>query len=181
VKRGLPTSLGRAILSLPGNEPVNPRLPVMKTLLASVDFSDATRAVIATAVELASAPGARLVIHHSLVPPMVTTEYGIGIEMLQENLALTEKTARHQLQHIEDELTARGLHVSTALTHGAPATDIVNKAAKIHADAIVLGSHGHTAFYDLVVGSTTHSVIKHSTCPVVIVPRVKTKSADGKH
>lgn len=149
--------------------------PAMKTLLVSVDFSDATRAVIATAVDLASTPGAKLVIHHCLVPPMVTTEYGIGVDMMQENLALAEKTARHQLQHIEDELTARGLDVTTCLTRGGPATDIVNKAAKLHADAIVLGSHGHTAFYDLLVGSTTHLVIKNATCPVVIVPRKQDK------
>ncbi|AKC83262.1 universal stress protein UspA [Verrucomicrobia bacterium IMCC26134] len=150
----------------------------MKTLLVSVDFSDATRAVIATAVDLASSPGSRLIIHHALVPPMVTTEYGIGVEMLQENLALAEKTARQQLQHIEDELTARGLNVSNVLTHGAPAADIVNKAGKLHADAIVLGSHGHTAFYDLLIGSTTQSVIKHATCPIVIVPRTKHRSSE---
>jgi nucleotide-binding universal stress UspA family protein len=147
----------------------------MKTLLVSVDFSDATRAVIATAVDLASTPGAKLIIHHCLVPPMVTTEYGIGVDMIQENLALAEKTARHQLQHIEDELTARGFDVNSCLTHGAPASDIVNKAAKLHADAIILGSHGHTAFYDLLVGSTTHSVLKNAPCPVIIVPRKQDK------
>jgi nucleotide-binding universal stress UspA family protein len=34
----------------------------------------------------------------------------------------------------------------------------------------VMGSHGHTAFYDLLVGSTTHAVLKRAKCPVVIVP-----------
>jgi len=148
----------------------------MKTLLVSVDFSDATRAVIATAVDLATA-SSRIVIHHCLVPSLVTTDYGIGIAMLQENPATAEKTARHQLQHIEDELTARGLDVSTVLTNGSAATDILNKAAKLHADAIVIGSHGHTALYELVVGSTTHAVIKKATCPVVIVPASRNKVA----
>ena len=143
----------------------------MKTLLVSVDFSDATRAVLATAVDLASTPGAKLFLHHCLVPPMVTTEYGIGLEMMQESLALAEKTALHQLQHIEDELTALGLDVTSCLTRGGPSSDIVNKAAKLRADAIILGSHGHTAFFDLLVGSTTHSVIKNARCPVIIVPR----------
>jgi nucleotide-binding universal stress UspA family protein len=142
----------------------------MKTVLVSVDFSDATRAVIATAVELATAPDARLIIHHCLVPPMVSTEYGIGVEMMQANLDLAEKTAVHQLEHIEDELTARGLQVTSVLTRGGAATDIVQKATKLHADVIVMGSHGHTALYELVVGSTTHAVIKRAPCPVLVVP-----------
>jgi Zn-dependent M28 family amino/carboxypeptidase len=46
-------------------------------------------------------------------------------------------------------------------------------AEKHDADFIVMGSHGHTAFYDLLVGSTTHGVLMRSKCPVVIVPAVK--------
>jgi nucleotide-binding universal stress UspA family protein len=33
-----------------------------------------------------------------------------------------------------------------------------------------MGSHGHNAFYDLLVGTTTHGVLRKATCPVVIVP-----------
>jgi nucleotide-binding universal stress UspA family protein len=36
-----------------------------------------------------------------------------------------------------------------------------------------MGSHGHTAFYDLLVGSTTHGVLMRANCPVVIVPPEK--------
>jgi len=34
----------------------------------------------------------------------------------------------------------------------------------------VMGSHGHTALYDLLLGSTTHGVLFRAPCPVVIVP-----------
>jgi len=37
----------------------------------------------------------------------------------------------------------------------------------------VLGSHGHTAFYDLLVGSTTHGILLRAKCPVLIVPANK--------
>jgi nucleotide-binding universal stress UspA family protein len=39
----------------------------------------------------------------------------------------------------------------------------------------VMGSHGHTALYDLLVGSTTHGVLMRAQCPVVIVPSAKQK------
>ena len=51
---------------------------------------------------------------------------------------------------------------------GAPIQHIVRQAAS--ADYVVMGSHGHTALYDLLVGSTTHGVLMRAKCPVVIVP-----------
>lgn len=152
----------------------------MKTLLVSVDFSAATRAVVETAVELAQSSESRLILHHSLLPPLVTTEYGIGLEMMQETVALAEKGARHQLEHLEDELTARGLDVASVLTEGPAAPHILEVASKRKADVIVLGSHGHTAFYDLIVGSTTHAVLRKAACPVLIVPRSGRGKPRGK-
>ncbi len=149
----------------------------MKTLLVSVDFSAATRPVIEAAVELALKTSARVVLHHSFTAPVVTSEYGLSLELMQETAMLGEKSARHQLEHLEDELTARGLVVDTVLTQGGAAWHILREAAKRHVDLIVLGSHGHTALYDLLIGSTTHDVLKKATCPVLIVPRAKTKAA----
>jgi nucleotide-binding universal stress UspA family protein len=152
----------------------------MKTILVSVDFSSATRAVIETVAELAKTSGAEVVLHHSVLPPIVTTEYGIGLEMLQESIALSQKTARHQLEHTEDELTARGLNVSAVLTEGPAATHILELAARRKADLIVLGSHGHTALYELIVGGTTHAVLRKATCPVMVVPRAAAKKVAAK-
>lgn len=148
----------------------------MKTLLVSVDFSAATRPVVDAAVELAKATDAQVILHHSLQPPIVTTEYGIGIEMMQETLQIAEKGARHQLEHIEDELTALGLTVSSVLTEGAASPHIVDLARKRKADVIILGSHGHTALYELIVGSTTNAVLRKAPCPVMIVPPRETKA-----
>jgi nucleotide-binding universal stress UspA family protein len=36
-----------------------------------------------------------------------------------------------------------------------------------------MGSHGHTALYDLIAGSTTTRVLKGAPCPVVVVPAQK--------
>jgi hypothetical protein len=45
----------------------------------------------------------------------------------------------------------------------------------------VIGSHGHTAFHDLLVGGTASGVLKRATCPVVVVPApVRKKTKPGK-
>ena len=43
-----------------------------------------------------------------------------------------------------------------------------------------MGSHGHTALYDLLAGSTATGVIKRAPCPVVIMPPVKKKKKKSK-
>jgi nucleotide-binding universal stress UspA family protein len=53
---------------------------------------------------------------------------------------------------------------------GSPATLILAQAKIEDADYIVMGSHGHTALYDLLVGSTTYQVLRRTSCPVLIVP-----------
>ena len=148
----------------------------MKRILVPVDFSPATKVVVKTALSLAD-PGAKLILLHGLVPPLVTTDYGIGIEMLQETIALTEKNARRQLDHLKATLAKHDVTVTTEIVHGGAAGAILAHATRQRVDAIVLGSHGHTAFYDLLVGSTTKAVMKKAPCPVVIVPPAKIKKA----
>jgi len=149
----------------------------MKTILTPVDFSPATRDVVQATVNLASPLGAHVLLLHSLQPPLITTDYGIGIEVLHETLALNEKAAIRQLEHLKKLVTAKGLVADTLLVNGQAATNIVSQAVALGADYIILGSHGHTAFYDLLVGSTAHAVLQKAPCPVIIVPGAKKKPA----
>ena len=47
---------------------------------------------------------------------------------------------------------------------------IVKEALEINADMIIMGSHGHSSFHKVLVGSVTNSVLKKLSCPVLIVP-----------
>jgi len=142
----------------------------MKTILTPVDFSAATRGVLATSIELARTTGGEIVLLHSVQPPVITTDYGLSVEVMRETLALSEAAAKKQLAHLEKLVVTKGVAVSSRLASGFAAGNIVEHARKLRAAYIVLGSHGHTAFYDLLVGSTTHAVLKKSPCPVVVVP-----------
>ena len=53
---------------------------------------------------------------------------------------------------------------------GDPVGVILEQAAQLPADYIVMGSHGHSVLYDCVVGSTAAGVVKRAECPVMLVP-----------
>ncbi len=142
----------------------------MKTILAPVDFSDVSDPVVSAAAALAKAVKARLVLLTVVQPPVFTAEYTALMDNIAEITALGEKSAAKHLEKLQARLARDGVTVETVQFSGAPVVHIVEQAEKYDADYIVMGSHGHTAIYDLLVGSTTHGVLKRAKCPVVIVP-----------
>ncbi len=152
----------------------------MKTILAPIDFSPISDDVVAEAVKLASALSGRVVLLTVVQPPIVMTEYAAMMN-LSELIAAGEKNATRQLDAIKESLKPQGLSAKSVQVTGAPVSSILEQARECKADYIVMGSHGHTAFYDLLVGSTTHGVLNRALCPVVIVPAKKdATSTPGK-
>src|SRR5581483_10954327 len=49
--------------------------------------------------------------------------------------------------------------------------DILAEAERVHADLIVMGTHGRSGFQHLVLGSITEKVLRKAACPVLTVPR----------
>ncbi len=147
----------------------------MKTILVSVDLSPATFHVCAAAADLASATGGRLVILHA-APSFPNVIYGFdafsAVQVDTYNRA-ARKAAAHKLQALQRWFNKRNPGTSMALHDGSPADVILKTARRLRADYIVIGSHGHGAVYDLVVGSTTRGVLRKAPGPVVLVPITK--------
>ncbi len=142
----------------------------MKTILVPIDFSPASKAVLAEAVTLARACKARLILAHVVPPPSPFMDYGMMNVDLSELLTTAKDSARQLLAKWKQKTAQEGIPLQTVEAVGFPTVQILELAQKFRADYIVLGSHGHTAFYDLVIGSTASGVLKHAACAVVIVP-----------
>jgi nucleotide-binding universal stress UspA family protein len=144
----------------------------MKKILVPVDLSGATVRVCNAAADLAKAVGGRLVILHVVPPPpMVMSEYyafdgGQMIGLTREG----HKLAAHKMAALGRWFSKRCPATKVAMHEGDPVGVILRTAAATRPDYIVIGSHGHTAAYDLIIGSITHGVIRKAPCPVVLVP-----------
>ena len=144
----------------------------MKTILVPVDFSLISEEVVKEAASLARSLDGRIVLLTVVQPPVVMNEYA-SLLNTAELVAAGEKNAERQLAAVEETLRKQSLSTKGIFETGAPVSVILEQARECEADYIVMGSHGHTAFYDLLVGSTTHGVLNRATCPVVIVPAKK--------
>lgn len=132
--------------------------------------------MVSEAGVLSKALGARVVLLNVLQPPAITSEYGPFMENIGEIVLVAEKSAAKQLARLQEQLAKDEVPADVQQLTGAPVLKILELAAQETADYIVMGSHGHTAFYDLLVGSTTHGVLLKSRCPVIIVPAQKRKN-----
>jgi nucleotide-binding universal stress UspA family protein len=142
----------------------------MKTILAPIDFSPVSSRVLDEAVRLAAPVGGRVVLLHAARVPQAGTDYAIDLKTLTELRTTVEQSADQQLKELAEELRQRGVAVEWRRLTGPAISEIIAEATSLPADYIVIGSHGHTAIYDLVIGSTASGVIKRAPCPVIVVP-----------
>jgi nucleotide-binding universal stress UspA family protein len=141
----------------------------MKTVLAAIDFSAGSERVVTEAIHLARGTKARLVVLHVVQPPLAV-DPDLGGQMRTQYAALASENAAEALANLQKKLQAETVTIQTAHLVGQPGQRVLDYAGELRADYIVLGSHGHGAVYDLVVGRTASRVIKHAKCPVLVVP-----------
>ena len=63
-----------------------------------------------------------------------------------------------------------GTKVDLEVQSGSAADEILQRAADLPADLIVLGTHGASGFTRMVLGSVTEKVLRLARCPVLTVP-----------
>lgn len=142
----------------------------MKTILVPVDFSDVTTRLIETARDFAAAFGSRLVLLNVAEPEPDFVGFEAGPPAVRVNVARDFKAERQKLDELKSQLAVPGRVVVALHIQGPMVEKILGEADEQQADLIVMGSHGHGAFYELLVGSVTHGVIKGARCPVLVVP-----------
>lgn len=139
-------------------------------LLVPLDLSSATERVLATAIKLSRAMHANVILLHVAAPEPDFVGYGAGSPAVRDQVAHEHREEHRQLQAHAQALRDLGVDCTALLIQGATADTILNEAARLEADLIVMATHGHGAMFDLLVGSISHAVLRQGRVPVVMVP-----------
>lgn len=149
-------------------------MPLMKTLLVPVDFSDPQGRLLAAAESEAKLRGAGLVLLHVIEPAAEVAGLETDPEMMRMrvgvDLAEEERIESARLKEICAAVAGRGISCQPVVKFGLPADEIVSEAKARSADLVVMGSHGHGALYHLFTGSVATGVLKQIDCPVLVIP-----------
>ena len=145
----------------------------MKTILALVDFSDVTASVLAQAQDRAKAFEGRVIIMHVLKQEPVVFDVGLASPtVLRPPAEAVVLAGKATLDGFRASMAATGISVTAQQLQDATMEKILEESGRLGADMIVVGSHHHSALYDLFIGSFTHDLLKLATCPVLVVPAV---------
>jgi nucleotide-binding universal stress UspA family protein len=92
--------------------------------------------------------------------------FEVGLEQRTPSPA-HETRALEVLTRAKKSLGSRGLEAECEWRRGSPAGQILDAARQNRIDLIVVGSRGHSALREMVLGSTTHRVLRHAPCSVL--------------
>jgi nucleotide-binding universal stress UspA family protein len=150
----------------------------LNTILAAVDLSESSRAVVAQARGLARACGASLDVLTVVAQPLheVWTGYVPAPELV-DALDHARTEARQRLDHLVSCEDRRGLRIRLATAWGEPADEILAYAKEHQVGLIVCGTHGRRGLDHLLMGSVAERVVRRASCPVLTV-RVAQETAD---
>jgi nucleotide-binding universal stress UspA family protein len=152
---------------------IAPDAPVQfRRILCPNDFSYSSLAALEYAINMAEEADSRLtLLHVTELPAALTQEpFVVDVELSRIREAAVND-ARRRLEELIPEGARAYCKVDTAVVEGRAYREILRQAAEKKTDLIVMGVHGRGALDLLLFGSTTHHVIRASTCPVLIVRR----------
>lgn len=138
-----------------------------RKIVAAVDLSDATPAVVDAAADMAQALHGDVDVLHVREPFTYATTGGeIPVE---RQPALAHDFVDDALARISDRLNHAGVTCVTSRLEGSATSEIVSHADRTGADLIVVGTTGHGRGHGLL-GSVAERVLRRASRPVLVVP-----------
>lgn len=132
-----------------------------KNIAVSVDFSSADEVALNSAFELGGIAANYTLIH--VVETVGALIYG---EHIDDHETLVDEKL---LKEYQEMLSEKGFKVSILLGFGKPNKVIPEIINKGNFDVLVMGTHGHTGFKDLIFGTTVDKLRHKISIPLYIV------------
>jgi len=143
----------------------------IRSILLPTDFSECGNYALSYAASLARRFKASIICINVIEPIVPTVGYSgmtepLPIADITEQL---EDSAERELPKLAECDECSGLDVEELVVHGEAASEIVRVAKERDVDLIVISSHGRTGWGRILFGSTAESVVRHASCPVLVV------------
>jgi len=94
----------------------------------------------------------------------------------QPIMAAEQAGAAEYLGGLAERLRAKGFAVEVEHPEGRAATTIIERARAHGADLIAMTTHGRSGLGRLFFGSVAEEVLRHATCPVLLVRMTENKA-----
>jgi nucleotide-binding universal stress UspA family protein len=139
---------------------------MFKRIVVALDGSSCAAHALEVAVALAKVEGSKIAVC-SIVNPLPV--FGMSSSAAGAALTAGEACAQDIIDRATATLATAGILAEAKVILGEPASEIVRYAEDVHADLIVIGTHGRSGIKRVFVGSVAEGVLRSASVPVVTV------------
>lgn len=142
----------------------------MKNILVPVDFSQSSENALRVAAKLAKKNNAKILSLH--VVELAESLFGTGqFNVDNEEIVFFMKLAKKKFQEFLDKDFLKGVDIDHDIEVGSTTFAINDIVEKNNIDLIVMGSQGVSGLEEVMIGSNTEKVVRHSEIPVLVVKK----------
>ncbi len=145
--------------------------PVFRILLP-LDGSELAARALPVAMRLCSRLSGELELVRALpniILPYATSEAYVPAEIYQQLADERLREAQDYLQRVTDEAATQGVHANAHIVWGDAAAAVLDLAAALPADLIVMTTHGRTGLARFALGSVADRVVRGGEAPVLLI------------
>jgi nucleotide-binding universal stress UspA family protein len=133
------------------------------------DFSGSSLAALPWAKRMAAWLNARIDCVYVVEEPQVYATLDMGPVPIPSTDELVASARSRLADFVASNLAGQSPAPAQAVLVGRPADEIVGYARDKSAQLIIMATHGYSGVKHVLLGSTTESVLRHASCPVLSI------------
>jgi len=141
----------------------------MENIIVAVDFSAVTDKLLQSAVKIAS-PRTKVYIIHVAAPDPDFIGLGVGPQYIRDDRATKLREEHALLGEYKDQLNRQGINAEALLIAGPTVETLLAEIEKLDAELIIIGRKGHSAIYEVLIGSVCKDILEKLKVPALLVP-----------
>lgn len=119
---------------------------------------------------LARALGSEIVLLHLAEPDPTFMPFDADTDAQRDQRAHWERADHRHLHELAETLRDEGFAARALQYRGPPADALAERAERLEADLVAVGSHRRGPMMRALLGSVSHRLIDQAPCPVLVVP-----------
>ena len=146
----------------------------IRTILVPTDFSEYAEYAFPWALQMAADWQAKLVLFHAVVPisPLAFPDSAYLLELRRVEADMLADAEKRMAECVKKQGSS-AVVMEARIVVGEPVSEIYQAVGREQADLIIMGSHGRTGLAHVLLGSVAERVIRHASCPVLVVRKPK--------
>ena len=142
--------------------------PHIKSILAPIDFSDASVKALTYATSLAVQYGAKVTLLY-VIEPLGVPDFVRAFPLMMENDEIVATCKGKLLKLARKSGVPAKMIAGVVIRQGRPYREITEAARTLKVDVVVISTHGYSGVAHALLGSVTERVIREAPCPVLVV------------